>query len=172
MESPLLFVPIGPSGSGKSTLFGMLKLQHPEMYYFSLDALRHLWYDATDYNNAWHLANQDRTFKNKSGTFMNNLMDGQQHLYLDNTNLTPKSRRPALMSARHKGYKLCAVVFQLNIETVLARQFTRTDKCVPAEAVIRQHESLVVPQENEGFSTVVYIRDVSDFEGIPSTVWG
>jgi predicted kinase len=70
-------------------------------------------------------------------------------LYIDNTNLTPKRRKFYLNLARQHGYKTKAYVLNTDLETLIARQATRSDKRVPEVAVRQQFASMVGPQQGE-----------------------
>lgn len=154
-SQPTLHMPIGPSGAGKSTLFRKLKSQNPSLRSFSLDDLRHEWYDADDYRKAWEMSTQDKQFEQKANQRFIEMVKQKQDLYIDNTNLSPKRRRFYLEHARRNGYQTVAHVLNVDVDTLIARQSTRTDKTVPEEAVRRQHSAMVHPQENE-FDQVVY----------------
>lgn len=155
---PTLIMPIGPSGAGKSTLFRRLKSENPSLRSFSLDDLRHEWYDPTDYAKAWKASTEDRQFEQKANQRFIEMIKQKQDIYIDNTNLSPKRRRFYLDLARKNGYKTVGYILDVDVDTLVARQSTRTDKSVPAEAVRRQHQSMVPPQANE-FDEVIRLDD-------------
>lgn len=154
---PVLYVPMGPSGIGKSTMLRKLQQKNPDLQVFSLDVLRHKFYDPDDYAKAWQMSTEDREFKNKANAeFMNALSQGQD-LYVDNTNLTPKSRRWYIDQARQRGYKIVGITFpNVDLDTLIARQQTRGDKNVPAAAVRQQFMSLKAPEKGE-FDDVIKV---------------
>lgn len=156
MQNPTLHVPIGPSGSGKSTLFRKLKEENPQILEFSLDTLRHQWYDPHDYHKAWKASSEDRDFRSKTKDYYLGLLDQHNDIFVDNTNLSPKVRRFYLEAARAKGYKTVAYVFDVPIETLIARQVTRGDKNVSEDVVRQQHRALVKPLEKE-FDEVIEV---------------
>jgi len=154
---PTLFVPISPSGGGKSTLYQKLKTQNPDLLVFSLDILRHEFYDPSDYAAAWRASNEDPQFKQRANDRFLELIKTGKDIYVDNTSLTPKRRRFYLNAARQHGYKTIAYVFDVDLPTLIARQKTRSDKSVPEEAVRQQYKSLVGPQAGE-FDQVVNVK--------------
>lgn len=145
----LLIVPIGPSGAGKSTLFKKLKQENPDLVPFSFDALRHEWYDPNDYQKAWQAANEDKTFFNRAQSNFMDLIKQGKSVYVDNTNLSPKSRRFFVESAKKAGYRTVAYVFNVDVDTLLQRQQTRPDKTVPEHAVRQHVAAMKSPQTGE-----------------------
>lgn len=148
-STPLLIVPIGPSGSGKSTLFNKLKEKVSNLDSFSFDTLRHEWYDRDNYERAWKASTEDSQFGAKAQQRFDQMLKTGRSIYLDNTNLTPKSRRQFIEKARARGYKSVAYVFNVDIDTLIARQTTRTDKTVPEQAVRQQFGAVKLPQPGE-----------------------
>lgn len=150
MTQPILYIAIGPSGSGKSTLFKKLQTQNPNINYFSWDALRHEWYDTDDYTKAFELSCFDKQFKLKADARFHELLRRHQDLYIDNTNLTMKRRRPFIEAAKRLGYKTIAVTFfNIDLKTLISRQATRGDKYVPENAVAQQYEGIQPPMWKE-----------------------
>lgn len=146
---PRLIMAIGPSGSGKSTLFRKLKAENPNLEVFSLDLLRHEFYDPKDYARAWKMSVEDKTFLQRANQRFLELLKQRKDLFVDNTNLTPKSRKFYLEQAKNMGFKTIAYVFNVDLDTLIARQTTRGDKNVPAEAVRQQFSVMKRPVENE-----------------------
>lgn len=159
-NQPILFVAIGPSGSGKSTTYEQLKRSVPELYHFSWDALRHLWYDLDDYANAFKLACEDKNFKNKADAVCFDLLHKRKNIYIDNTNLSANKRRPYLQAAKKLGYKTVAITFDVDLETLIARQTLRTDKYVPDSAVKQQYNSIQPPTLDE-FDDIVDNNEIN-----------
>lgn len=139
------FVMVGVSGSGKSTTMRQLmKLSEGKnVQVFSLDDCRLDFYDqitddpkeayrkAFDYANA----NQDRFNSFVQGTWDRCLLTADV-LFVDNTNLTRKSRARWVNDARARGFTIWAIQVVAPLATVIARQKLRTDKDVP-EAIVR-----------------------------------
>lgn len=155
---PTLVVPIGPSGAGKSTLYKALKEAHPTLDTFSLDALRHEWYDPVDYARAFQLSTEDRGFQTKANARFQTMIEKKQHLFIDNTNLTPKRRKFYLDLAHKYGYNTIALILNTPLETLIERQTTRGDKNVPEAAVRQQYSSMVLPGKGE-FDRVVMVHN-------------
>jgi predicted kinase len=128
---------MGPSGCGKSTLLKKLLKTHPNIHHYSWDLLRLEWY-SSDYAKAYQMSVDDPSFNAKyMKEFKTQVLAGKT-IYIDNTNLSRKRRRPFIDDARKHGYNVIGYVFPIALETVLKRQKTRGDKDVPADAV-RQH---------------------------------
>lgn len=147
MTQPILYVAIGPSGSGKSTVLQKLRRKNPNIAHFSWDALRLEWYDSTDYSKAFELSCLDKTFKLKADAYFQKLIHERppRDVYIDNTNLTMKRRRPFIETAKRLGYKTVAITFNIDLKTLISRQTTRPDKYVPEDAVIKQYNNLQPP---------------------------
>ena len=103
----------------------------------------------TDYARAWNLANRDKHFKKKAyAVFLEHLKTGKS-IYVDNTNLTIKRRKPMLEDGKKHGYITHGITFDVDLKTAIARQATRGDKYVPEGSVIQQFNSLQPPAWKE-----------------------
>lgn len=144
---PILYVAIGPSGSGKSTVFKKLKEKNPDLELFSWDDLRLKWYDdgSGDYAKAWEKACHDRQFQKKADAVFQDLLKEGKSIYVDNTNLTVKRRKPMIEAAKTLGYQTVGITFDVDLKTLIARQTTRGDKYVNEGAVTQQFNSLQPP---------------------------
>lgn len=147
MSEQILYVAIGPSGSGKSTVFNKLKEKNPDLALFSWDALRLEWYDdgSGDYSKAWEKSCKDRKFQEKASAVLAQLIVEGKSIYIDNTNLTVKRRRPYIEAAKACGYTTIGITFDVDLKTLIARQTTRGDKYVNEGAVKQQFNSLQSP---------------------------
>lgn len=157
-KTPTLFVPIGPSGAGKSTLFRSLKESGLTVHSFSLDTLRHEFYDPVDYNAAFQASVKDRGFEAKANARFQSMVETREHIFVDNTNLSPKRRKFYLDLAHKYGYSTIALVLTTPLETLIERQTTRGDKCVPETVVRQQYNAMVLPGKGE-FNKVVMVHD-------------
>lgn len=146
---PTLYMPIAPSGAGKSTLFRKLKVEHPDLQAFSLDALRHEWYDPNDYHKAWQASTEDKQFEQKANQRFLEMIKTGKDLFVDNTNLSARRRRFYLNEAKRRGYRTVAMLLPVDLKTLIARQQSRGDKTVPEKAVRQQFFSLQLPQIGE-----------------------
>lgn len=152
------FVPIAPSGAGKSTYLAELKKNYPNLIVFSLDALRHEFYDATDYAKAYEGSVKDKSFEARANARFHELVKKGQAMYIDNTNLSAKRRKFYLDAARKYNFETVAVLMPVTLNTLLERQKTRGDKCVPDSAVKQQYKSLQSPLKGE-FDLIVVRPD-------------
>lgn len=149
------YIMVGVSGSGKSTAVKKLIDHHAgqNIAVFSLDSARLDFYDQINsdpkqaYADAYKYAteNAERFDEFVRCAWTETLK--ADVIVVDNTNLTKKSRARWVNEARAKGFKIIAIQMMTPLETVLARQMTRSDKQVPAETVrdmyFRQQEVLV-----------------------------
>jgi predicted kinase len=145
---PQLYIPIGPSGCGKSTFLGNLQHVDP-VAVFSLDVLRHEFYDADDYSKAYQASVDDTTFMARANARFTAVIKLGEDLYVDNTNLSAKRRTHYLDQARKQGYYLVAVLMPVALDVVIARQSQRSDKHVPEAAVRQQYNTLQLPMLGE-----------------------
>lgn len=142
-----LLMPIGPSGCGKSTVFKKLSKQY-DLHQYSWDLLRLEWYDP-DYRKAYQMSVDDPHFNARyTKEFHKQILIGK-NIYVDNTNLSRKRRRPFIDTARKHGYNVIAYIFPIAIDTVCKRQKTRGDKDVPLDAVRQHYMSLQCPLYGE-----------------------
>ena len=59
------------------------------------------------------------------------------------------------MEARRRGYRVVAVLFPINRNTLVNRQASRTDKCVPEDVVLKHWWGLQYPSFGEVDDVVV-----------------
>lgn len=145
-----LICPIGASGSGKSTISKELIKANSNIKIFSFDTLRLEWYDPNDYAKAWKMSTEDKQFGEKTNKYFIELVKSGQSIFVDNTNLTPKRRKFYIQESVKNGYKTIGFTFnEVSLETLIERQSTRGDKCVPEGAVRQQYNSMVPPQFDE-----------------------
>lgn len=144
-----LILPIGPSGAGKSTLYKQLQKFHGDyLTHYSWDALRLEWY-SPDYSKAYQMAQNDPHFNARYMKVFNELILAGKTIYVDNTNLSRKRRRPWVDAARKHGYNVIGYVFPVTLDTVIKRQKTRDDKDVPKDAVEKHYMTLQCPLYGE-----------------------
>lgn len=152
-DDHIMYVLIGASGSGKSTIVSQALELVPTMNVFSLDELRHRFYDnARDhdgYRNAFEQSINDPTFNSRADSEFTRMVREKRHLVVDNTNVSVKRRGAYITQARRLGYKVVAVTMPISVDEVVRRQNTRDDKSVPEEAVRRQYASIQQPSLGE-----------------------
>lgn len=154
LDAPALFVLIGTSGSGKSSLTAeMLRNAGAPIEIFSLDALRHEWYDdrktPEGYRNAFAKSVEDKDFESKADRAFSELLKRGNSIVVDNVNAGAKRRGKYIRQARQNGYVAVAVTMPVSLNTVLERQTTRSDKSVPNNAVEQQYASIQQPSFGE-----------------------
>ena len=148
-KAPFLYIPIGPSGCGKSTHFKRLKKSDENLAFYSWDDLRMKWYNEYDYQDAYNKSVEDNQFGSKVMKEFSAHLKTRASIYVDNTNLSRRRRRPYIDDARKAGYYVIASVFPIALDTVLKRQHTRGDKNVPEVAVRQHYMSLQCPLYGE-----------------------
>lgn len=148
---PTIWIPIGASGSGKSTFLKKLRTENPDRQIdsFSFDDLRHQWYDQENYARAFRLSTEDKEFNNKAYAVFRQMIKSGNDIYVDNTNLTVKRRKFYIDIARRAGYRVVGIEMPVDLETIIARQQTRGDKNVKADAVRDQYDRLERPAAGE-----------------------
>lgn len=158
-DTPIMFVMIGTSGSGKSTLINWIKQTHPAANVFSLDDLRHQFYNddrsPAGYRDAFEQAINDKTFNGRADSAFSTVVRERKTMIIDNVNAGAKRRGNYITQGRRNGYKVVAVTMPVSLQMVLDRQNTRTDKSVPDEAVRRQYASIQQPSIGEFDAVIV-----------------
>jgi predicted kinase len=149
------YMPIAPSGAGKSTYLTKLKQQHPDLVVFSLDALRHEFYDPVDYAKAYQGSVDDKSFEARANARFFAMVKEHKPMYIDNTNLSAKRRKFYLQTAKKHAYQTTAVLMPVALNVLLERQHSRKDKTVPEAAVKQQYKSLQTPLKGE-FNNIVF----------------
>lgn len=147
--APVLYMLIGASGSGKSTFTVDLDATS-----YSWDQLRLDWYVDKDdrklpvseqYRIAFERSTKDKEFNSKVNAEFHRVLGEGGDIVIDNTNTSNKRRKFFCNEARNRGYKVVAVLFPIDLRTLISRQDTRADKSVPDEAVRRQYMGLQYP---------------------------
>jgi predicted kinase len=153
-DKPVLYLLIGASGSGKSSFIEQ-NFDMAVTDYYSWDALRlKMALEAgiireggdpvTSYSKAWEYANENG-FAQYAQKAFSALIRGRRSIVVDNTNTSRKSRRSFVTEAKAHGYRVVSVLFPIDLGTLLARQKSRTDKCVPASAVQMHYAKVCYP---------------------------
>ena len=145
------YILIGASGSGKSSYF---REHLQDTVYHSLDMLRIMFFahangnsvssDKSIYEEAWKFCVQNDSDFNSyvSKMLKKDFADADRRKYgvtIDNVNSSRKARARYVDFARQHKMKIVAVEFWNDLETLLSRQNTRSDKKVPDAAVISQY---------------------------------
>lgn len=152
-DDHIMYVLIGASGSGKSTIVRLTQELMPTINVFSLDELRHRFYNDTrsheGYRSAFEQSINDPTFNSRADSEFTRLIREKKHLVVDNTNVSVKRRGAYITQARRNGYKVVAITMPISVEEVVRRQSIRDDKSVPEDAVRRQYASIQQPSLGE-----------------------
>ncbi len=151
VKSPRMFLLIGPSGSGKTTWRNRPAVQGAEVINadeMKIEFYRHMGFDDADpvalYDKAWQYATIDheKEFKVFFNWRIREIMvHAKQHgkdVIIDIVNASKKRRQVFVDLAKKVGFVAMAVEFWNSYETLVARQSTRGDKCVPAVAIRQQ----------------------------------
>ncbi len=154
-------IPIGAQGSGKSTLGRRLKVALGDVDVISPDAIRMRLYkkvhpeeEQVDYGKVWdwltETGKHELVRKLTKERFAKSVA---RFVYIDQMNLTRRSRRPFLLTDRFK----VAVYFHLDEKTLLERHRRRSDKAahIPEAAVLVNHRKAEEPTEEEGFDLII-----------------
>lgn len=151
---PSVIMLVGLPGCGKSTWaknFKQIPITGTDQYIeIAADAM-----DST-YDQVF-----DEQIKNATEKFMDDLRSAASYgsdLIIDQTNLTPKSRKRKL-SYFDKSYTKIAMVF-LTPEPVewKRRLDSRVGKTIPKEMLQSMEESFILPTEDEGFDYIYFVE--------------
>jgi predicted kinase len=154
-NAPVFYMPVAPSGAGKSTYLAKLREKHPDINVFSLDALRHEWYDADDYSKAYQGSVDDKTFEARANARFHTQVKERRTMYIDNTNLSARRRKMYVETARKNGYRTIAVLMPISLDVLLERRTKRGDKTIPESAVRQHYNALQAPMIGEFHEIVV-----------------
>ena len=140
----VVYMLIGAPGCGKSTFRRQLLTQHPDAATVSMDDMRMEFYGGP-YDNAFLKSTKDSSFNAKVDKRYVETLRENDVVILDNTHTVAKARRRWMAPARARDFKLVAVVFPVELQTVLDRQKSRPDKEVPAHVVENMYNQLSLP---------------------------
>lgn len=160
MTKPTLYITPGPTGSGKTTIYHKLKTANPELVLFSWDEFKLAWYDPSDYSKAWELANQDKTFINKTYDIYHKLLKQKKSVFVDHSSLTVRRRKTWITPAKKLGYNIILIDVKVPLEELLARRSTRQDKYISEYAVHNQYNCLQAPSVEEGYDEVLTANEI------------
>lgn len=153
-DSPAMYLLVGPSGSGKSTWIAKHIKKGDEV--ISLDNFRMEFlanknelppeYSSASahYDHAWEVANADQPgFRSFCAARTKEIFNkpGLKNLFIDNTNLSRKTRASWVEQATRAKMKIIGVEFWNTLDTLMARQEGRPDKTVPYNVVAQQQNA-------------------------------
>lgn len=137
MEAVIL---MGIQGSGKSTFF-------KERFYnthvrINLDMLK---------------------TRHREELFLKTCLETQQRFVIDNTNCSKEDRCRYIPAARKARFKIAGYYFKSNIHECLARNAQRPpEQRIPDCGVRNAHGRLELPELNEGFDELYYVKIAAD----------
>jgi protein phosphatase len=142
LPEPCLVVLVGPAGAGKSTLAARLFAADEIV---SSDALR-----AVVSGNPADQSATRPAFAILHRVVANRLSAGRLTV-VDATNVERQARRPLIRASLTAGTPAIALVLDLPLDVVLARNATRPGRVVPSDVVVRQHQSLAAALRSDAF---------------------
>jgi len=138
---------IGLPGSGKSAWFKRHNIRP-----LSSDVVRALLFDDPTEQRF-----QDLVFSNLRSMLKARLIARRPMNYVDATNLTAHDRHGWIKLARHYGYEVQAVFFDVPVEVCLQRNARRA-RVVPEDVMRRMAAKLKPPTFEEGFARITVVR--------------
>lgn len=126
---------IGLQASGKTTF---CRQHFPDFFHVNLDAL--------------HTRNKERILINAC------FVSGDSFV-VDNTNPTRRDREKYISCAKKNGYRVIGYYFQSSLSACIERNSRRTGKAlIPVSALAATHRILELPDWDEGFDELYYVR--------------
>jgi adenylate kinase family enzyme len=155
-SQPLFVILVGAPGSGKSTLLGALKAHMPLVIGSTDDQIEeHAAEHGLTYSQAFERINF-KTLKKRMELTMTEAVARSQHVFVDQTNMTRKSRSGKLKLAGDKHLKL-AVDFDVPDKVLIERIKVRgieTGKVIPPGIFFSMMKTYEAPSRDEGFDRV------------------
>ena len=159
IKEPFVLVLIGHPLVGKSTfvksLYGKLdftKISNDDILMEMYAAAGHT---DNDYNNAYKISNY-KNIKSEFRKRQKNAIDNNINVIIDNTNVSSKKRRAALID--YKGYNCYAVVFpELSDKEIEIRNEKRSreeNKFMSSSVIKMMKDSYQPPSRDEGFHEI------------------
>lgn len=97
--------------------------------------------------------------KNRFRLLLTACLEGGQPYVVDNTNVTKDVRAEFIGQAKTAGFRVVGYYFRSDISSALARNSERVDSArIPDVGVLGTHKRLEIPQRNEGFDALYYVR--------------
>jgi predicted kinase len=147
---PEMIIMIGVAGCGKSTFARRLS-ESGNYEYLSSDKLRGIYGKDENDQSATYIA-----FQQLKQKMLGAILD-RKNIIIDATNLTVDIRASYVSAAKNAGYKLTAIVFEVERDELIRRCEARDKqigKPIPIEAIDRMLKEFVLPTLEEGFDTI------------------
>jgi len=105
--------------------------------------------------------------RHREQLFLDACIKAKQPFVVDNTNPTRKDRERYIKAAKEAGFTVKGYYFKSGIKESIARNERRLGKeCIPVQALLCTHSKLELPNLDEGFDALYYVRIGSDGEFI------
>jgi predicted kinase len=150
-----VYMLIGAPGAGKSTYRQKLLAENPGAAVLSMDDLRIEFY-GEPYENAFAKASKDSSFNAKVDARYIDTLRQNEVVILDNTNTAARARKRWLAPARARDFRIVAVLFPVQLQTVLDRQRSRTDKTIPDQVVSDMYNRMSLPMIGDFDEIIVH----------------
>ena len=119
---------------------------------------------------AVHISLDDLHTRNKEKLLLTECIANGQDFVIDNTNPTKADRARYIPAAKEAGYTVIGYYFRSSIRESIARNAQRTGKArVPDAAVAATHNKLELPDMDEGFDLLYYVR--MENGGFVTEIW-
>ena len=106
-----------------------------------------------------HISLDELHSRSKESKLLTTCIENGQSFVVDNTNPTKADRERYISIARAAGYTVVGYYFRSSIGESMDRNAQRTGKArVPDVAVASIHAKLELPDYNEGFDELYYVR--------------
>ena len=97
--------------------------------------------------------------RNREKILIEACLRAEQSFVVDNTNITTVERARYIPLARQAGFRVVGYYFQSNLEAALQRNQQRSGKAlIPPKGVIARYHQLELPNFDEGFDQLYYVR--------------
>lgn len=160
-EAPNLYILVGPPACGKSTFLSK-NLKERDVVISRDNLVEEL--TGANYAEKFRLSCDKEVDKNITECMNSDFKEAvksSRDIYVDMTNLSPKSRRRWLNSVPKNYNKIC-YNFMIDAETIFVRNILRaskTGKMVPEKVIIDMMSGYTWPVYSEGFDRIVTIYE-------------
>lgn len=97
--------------------------------------------------------------KHRLRLLLQTCLEAKQPFVLDNTNVTKEMRAVFIAQAKAAGFRVVGYYFRSDVASALVRNSGRLDSArVPDRGVLGTYKRLEIPQREEGFDALYYVR--------------